>query len=103
VGKIKCNEKMHDYCTCQKKKIIMFSSAETLFLKNTSANAGIKLYNKLPNIIKKLEKIRTLKKRLTYFLLQHTFYSVDEYMSLCPTRFYCQSFLLMHNFIISKS
>jgi hypothetical protein len=42
---------------------------------------GIKLYNKLPNKIKKLEKIRELKKRLKNFLLQHIFYSVDEYMS----------------------
>jgi hypothetical protein len=53
----------------------------TTLFKNTSANVGIKLYNKLPNTIQKLEKIGDFKKRLMYLLLQHTFYSVDEYMS----------------------
>jgi len=42
---------------------------------------GIKLYNKLPNTIKTLEKLQEFKIRLKYFLLQHIFYSVDEYMS----------------------
>jgi hypothetical protein len=39
------------------KKHFMFISAEPHFFKNTSSNVGIKLYNKLPNTIKKLEKI----------------------------------------------
>jgi hypothetical protein len=42
---------------------------------------GIKLYNKFPNIIKKLKDIWKFKKRLKYFLLRHIFYSVDEYVS----------------------
>jgi len=42
---------------------------------------GIKLYNKLPKKPKKLEKIKEFKKKLKYFLLQHIFFAVDEYMS----------------------
>jgi hypothetical protein len=42
---------------------------------------GIKLYNKLPNKVKKLEKLQKFKRKLKYFLLQHIFYSVDECMS----------------------
>jgi len=43
---------------------------------------GIKLFNKLPNSIKKVKKKpQDLKKKLKKFLLQHVFYSVDEYMS----------------------
>ena len=42
---------------------------------------GIKLCNKLSNTIKILEKIQEFKRRVNYFLLQHIFYSVDEYMS----------------------
>jgi hypothetical protein len=42
---------------------------------------GIKLYNILPNTIKRLDKMQEFKRRLKYFLMQHTFYSVDEYMS----------------------
>ena len=78
--KRKCNEEMHDHCTRQKADLYVQFCRTTLF-KNTSANVGVELYNTLPNTIKKLEKIRDFKKRLTYFLLKHTFYSVDEYMS----------------------
>ena len=77
---MKCNEDVHDHCTCQKKDLPVQFCRATLF-KNTSGNIGIKLYNKLPNTINKLEKIWDFKKRVTYFLLQHTFYSVDECMS----------------------
>jgi hypothetical protein len=35
----------------------------------------------LPSTIKGLDKMQEFKRRLKDFLLQHTFYSVDEYMS----------------------
>jgi hypothetical protein len=57
------------------------STMWTTLLKNSGGNVGIKLYNKLPNTIKWLDKIQEFKRRLKYFLLQHTFYSMDEYMS----------------------
>jgi len=77
--KMKYNE-VHDHCTCQKSDLHIQFCRTTLF-KNSRANVGVKLYNKLPNTIKRLEKIEEFKRRLKYFLLQHIFYSVDEYMS----------------------
>jgi hypothetical protein len=78
--KIKYNGEVHDHCTHQKSDLHTQYCRTKLF-KNSSANVGIKLYNKLPNTIKRLDKIQEFKRRLKYFLLQHTFYSVDEYMS----------------------
>jgi hypothetical protein len=77
--KMKYN-KVHDHCTCQKSDLQIQFCKTTLF-KNRSANVGIKLYNKLPNTIKRLEKIKKFERILKYFLLQHIFYSVDKYMS----------------------
>ena len=79
--KMKCNGEIHDHCTRQKLDLHT-QFCRTTLLKNSGANVGIKLYNKLPNTIKRLDKIQEFKRRLKYFLLQHTFYSVDEYMSL---------------------
>jgi len=78
--KMKYNEEVHDHCTRQTSDLHTQYCRTTLF-KNSSANVGIKLYNKLPNTIKRLDKIQEFKRRLKYFLLQHIFYSVDECMS----------------------
>ena len=77
---MKYNEELHDHCTSQKSDLHTQFCRTTLF-KNSSVNVGIKLYNKLPNTINRLEKIQEFKRILKYFLLQHIFYSVDEYMS----------------------
>lgn len=66
---------------CANKSDLRVQFCKTNFLKNRGANVGIKLYNKLPNKLKKLEKIQKFKRKLKYFLLQHIFYSVDEYVS----------------------
>ena len=78
--KMKYNEEVHDQCACQKSDLHTQFCRTTIF-KNSSANEGTKLHNKLPNIIKRLDKIQVFKRRLKYFLLQHIFCSVDEYMS----------------------
>jgi hypothetical protein len=78
--KMKYNEEVHDHCTHQKSDLHTQFCRTTVF-KNSSANVGIKLYNKLPNTLKRLDKIQEFKRRLKYFLLQHIFYSVNEYMS----------------------
>jgi hypothetical protein len=44
-------------------------------------NRGMKLFNKMPDYIKKLDKDKVFKRELRSFLLQQAFYSVDEYMS----------------------
>jgi hypothetical protein len=73
------NGEIHDHCTCQKSDLHTRFCRTTL-LKNSSANVGIKLCNRLPNEIKRLDKMQVFKKRLKHFLQQHTFYSLDEYM-----------------------
>ena len=82
--KMKYNEEVRDHCTRQKSDPDIQFCRTTLF-KNSNANVGIKLYNKLPNTIKRLEKIQEFKGSLKYFLLQHIFYSVDEYILLGST------------------
>jgi hypothetical protein len=54
--KMKYNKEVHHHCTHQKSDLHTQFWKTTLF-KNSSANAGIKLYNKLLNRIKILEKI----------------------------------------------
>jgi hypothetical protein len=79
-----------------KNQIFTLNFAELLF-KNRSGNVGIKLFNKLPDTIKSLEKIQEFKRRLKYFLLQHVFYSVDEYMS----HYYSAVFYYYVHFLLS--
>jgi hypothetical protein len=79
--KMKNNEEVQDHRTCQKLDLHTQFCRTTLF-KNSSGNVGIRLFNKLPDTIKSLEKIQEFKRRLKYFLLQHIFYSVDEHTSL---------------------
>ena len=77
---MKYNEEVHEHCTRQKSDLHTQFCRTTPF-KNSSENVGIELYNKFPNTIKRLEEIQEYKRRLNYYLLQHIFYSVDEYMS----------------------
>jgi hypothetical protein len=93
--RMKCNEEVHHQCICQKADLHVQFCRTTLF-KNTSANVGIKLYNKLPNTVKKLENIWEFKKRIIFYC--NTLFI--QWMNIRPTRFYCQSFVIMHNFII---
>ena len=67
-----------------------------LFIMYSSANVGIKLYNKLPNTIKRSDKIQEFKRRPKYFLLQHTFYSVDVLVSSTIT----QLLLIMYTLLL---
>jgi hypothetical protein len=77
--KMKCNEELHDHSTRQKSdRHIQF--CRTAVFKNSSANVVIELYNKLPSTMKRLEKYGNLKED-KYLLLQHIFFSVDEYIS----------------------
>jgi hypothetical protein len=54
----------------------------TDIFKKSLNNLGTKLYNKkFSNYLKNLENLKLFKKQLNTFLLQQTFYSVDEYLS----------------------
>jgi hypothetical protein len=43
---------------------------------------GYKLYNKVPDYIKEIERYKTFRKQLKSFLLRHTFHSVEEFVAL---------------------
>ena len=46
-------------------------------------NMRTKIYNKLPGYIKEIDSYKACKKKLKLFLLLlHTFYSVEEFVSL---------------------
>jgi hypothetical protein len=45
-------------------------------------DVGMKLCNKIPSNIKEPEKNKFFKRELRFFLLQHIFYSVEEYVML---------------------
>jgi hypothetical protein len=80
IENMKWNQEIHGHCTCHKSDLHVKFCRTTLF-KNNFANVGIKLYNKLPNKVQELEKLKEFKRKLKYFLPQHIFYSVNEYMS----------------------
>jgi hypothetical protein len=42
---------------------------------------GSKIYNKLPDKMKKIDSYNVFKKKLKSFLLLHTFYTVEEFLS----------------------
>jgi len=46
---------------------------------------GIMLYNTMPTKIKHLESFRDFKQRLKLLLLDHTFYSLNEFLYLKKT------------------
>jgi hypothetical protein len=80
IDKLKQNTEIHNRNTRQKLDLhVQF--CRTYVLKKGVVNIVIKLYNKLPSQISEVEKMRTFKKELKSYLLQHTFYLVDEYMS----------------------
>jgi len=43
-------------------------------------NMGIRLYNKVPMHIKKLEEYNPYKRELKSFLIDHAFYPVEEFL-----------------------
>jgi len=77
---MKQNEEIHDHSRCQKSDFHT-QYCRTTLLKNSYENVSIKLFNKLPNTIKKVGKPQEFKRRPQKYLMQHVFYSVDEYMS----------------------
>jgi hypothetical protein len=59
----------------------MWIFCRTTLFKRSVVNMGIELYSKLPNKIKNMEGLLTLKKELKSFLLIHSFYTVNEFIS----------------------
>jgi len=49
--------------------------------KKSVINMGPKLYNNLPGFIKEIDDYKAFKKELKLFLLRHSFYSLEEFVS----------------------
>ena len=81
---LKQNLAIHDYKT-QHRPDFQTQFCKTDIFKRSAINLATKLYNKLPNYLKNLENLKPFKKQLKAFLLQQTFYSVDEYLSHMQT------------------
>jgi hypothetical protein len=64
----------------RRKTDIHIQSYKTDLYKRTVINMGSKLYNKLPDYIKK-NSHKTFRKELKSFLLFHTFYAVEEFVA----------------------
>jgi hypothetical protein len=54
----------------------------TKLFEQSIAYSGVLIYNKLPSEIKSVQSIRKFKKLLSSFLLEKSFYSMEEFMTV---------------------
>jgi hypothetical protein len=73
------NSDIHNYNT--RRKLNLHVQYCKTVLKKSVMNMGISLYNKVPDQIKQKDNFNSFKKGLRSFLLKHSFYSVDEFIS----------------------
>jgi hypothetical protein len=66
----------------RRKMDIHIQSHKTDLHKRSVVNMGSKLYNKLPDYIKKINSYKAFRKELKSFLLLQTFYSVEKFVAL---------------------
>ena len=71
---------VHNHNT-RRKMDIHIKSHRTNLYKNSVINMGSIIYNKLPDHLKEIDSFKVFKKKLKVFLLLHTFYSVEEFLS----------------------
>jgi hypothetical protein len=78
-GELDQNIAVHNHNTCQKlNHHVQF--CRTNVSKNGVMNMGIRLYSKTPNEIREVGKVRQFKRVFRPYLVQHVFYSVEEYI-----------------------
>lgn len=77
------NENIHNYKTRHTSDLHVFSINTTRYQKGV-VYSGTQLYNKLPQSIKMMNNINKFKTELKAYLLEHCFYSVNEYLN-CTT------------------
>jgi hypothetical protein len=77
---LKQNSAIHDHKTHHRSDF-QTQFCRTNMLKKSVNNLGKKLYYRLPNHLKKLEYQKLFKKQVETFLLQQSFYSIEEYLS----------------------
>jgi hypothetical protein len=73
------NEQIHDHNTRGNKNLYI-KPCNTNLYKKSVINMGIRLYNKVPNNIQKIEDYKPCKIKLKAFLTEHAFYSLDEFL-----------------------
>jgi hypothetical protein len=76
----KTNSMFHSYDTQNKSKLLITRHNTTLFEQCIAYN-GVLIYNRLPSEIKDIKSTTLFKKTLTKFLLEKSFYSVEEFMA----------------------
>jgi hypothetical protein len=76
---LELNANVHNHNT-RRKMDIHIKSHRTNLHKNSVVNMGSIIYNKLPDHMKEIDS-KVFKKKLKSFLLLHTFYSVEEFLS----------------------
>jgi len=78
---VELNSNVHTYNKRRKMDIHIQSYSIEIYKKSV-INIGTKVYNKLPGCIKEIDSYKVFKKELKSFFLLHTFYSVEEFVSL---------------------
>jgi hypothetical protein len=78
---LELNAHVHNYNT-RRKMDFHVQSYKTVIYKKSVINMGTKMYNKLPGYIKEIDNYKAFKKELELFLLCHTFYSIEEFLSM---------------------
>lgn len=74
------NADLHSHNTRNQNNIFI-SHCNTSFRKNTFIQIGIKMYNNLPQYMKEIPAVPKFRKELHKFLIQNSFYSVDEFIN----------------------
>ena len=77
---LKQNSKVHKYNT-QRKVDIHVKLHNTEVYKKSVIRMDTKVYNNLPGVIKEIDDYKAFKKELKLFLLLHSFYSLEEFVS----------------------
>jgi hypothetical protein len=71
---------LHEYNT-RRKDDLHVKKFNIVTCKNDVINMGIKLYNKLSLELRKLKAEKEFKQNLKIFLLEHPFYTLQEFLS----------------------
>jgi hypothetical protein len=79
IGKSNRVNATHQYCT-RNRDLLLFPIHRTSLLEQSPHYSGLRLYNKLPLLIKNQSNFKNYKKCLLLFLINKCFYSVDEYL-----------------------
>jgi hypothetical protein len=79
-GNVKQNLEIHDHNT-RKKHDLHTRHCNTVLYQKSVVNMGIKLFNKLPIQIKQLDNYKSFKREVKTFLVQNSFYTIEEFLN----------------------